>query len=86
MAARVEHARGLAVTFPDKAISLAILHTARAMHESLLLYARCKFKADMADFEEAEIDHILLDEEHCGRAMIKRVMLSYSDEFNESWI
>ncbi len=86
MAARVEHARGLAVTFPDKTPSLAILHTAREMNEALLLYARCKFKADMEAFEKAEIDHILLDEEHCGRAMIKRVMLSYSDEFDENWL
>ena len=86
MAARIEHARGLAVTFPDKPASLAILHVAREMNEKLLLYARCKFKADMVDFEKAEIDHILLDEEHCGRAMIKRVMLSYSDEFDESWM
>lgn len=85
-AARVEHARGLAVTFPDKAISLVIVHTAREMKETLLLYVRCKFKADLADFEEARIDHVLLDEEQSGRAMIKRVMLSYSEEFDESWM
>ncbi len=86
MAARIEHARGLAVTFPDKPISLAIVHTARDMKESLLLYVRCKFKADLVDFEEARIDHVLLDEEQSGRAMIKRVMLSYSKEFDESWM
>ncbi|MGJ8657074.1 MAG: cation:proton antiporter [Akkermansiaceae bacterium] len=86
MVARVEHARGLAVTFPDKPISLAIVHTAREMNESLLLYVRCKFKADLKDFEGARIDHVLLDEEQSGRAMIKRVMLSYSKEFDESWM
>lgn len=86
MAARIEHARGLAVTFPDKPISLAIVHTARELKESLLLYVRCKFKADLVDFEEARIDHVLLDEEQSGRAMIKRVMLSYSEEFDESWM
>ncbi len=85
-AAKIEQARGLAVTFPDKEISLAIVHTAREMKESILLYVRCKFKADIADFEAAEINHILLDEEQSGRAMIQRVMLSYSDEFDESWI
>jgi hypothetical protein len=85
-AARIEYARGLAVTFPDKPISLAIVHTAREMKKSLLLYVRCKFKADLADFESAKIDHILLDEEQSGRAMIKRVMLSYSEEFDESWM
>ena len=85
-AARIENARGLAVTFPDKAISLVIVHTAREMKETLLLYVRCKFKADLADFEEARIDHVLLDEEQSGRAMIKRVMLSYSEEFDESWM
>jgi len=42
MAARVEHARGLAVTFPDKPISLPILHTAREMNESILLYAQAR--------------------------------------------
>ena len=85
-AARIENARGLAVTFPDKAISLVIVHTAREMKETLLLYVRCKFKADLADFEEARIDHVLLDEEQSGRAMIKRVMLSYSEGFDESWM
>jgi CPA2 family monovalent cation:H+ antiporter-2 len=85
-AARIEHARGLAVTFPDKPISLAIVHTAREMKEDILLYVRCKFKVDLADFEEARIDHVLLDEEQSGRAMIKRVMLSYSEEFDESWM
>jgi len=85
-AARVEHARGLAVTFPDKPISLAIVHTAKEMNEALLLYVRCKFKTDLADFEEAEIDHVLLDEEQSGRAMIKCVMLGYSKEFDESWM
>ncbi len=85
-AARIEHARGLAVTFPDKPISLSIVHTAREMKEELLLYVRCKFKADLADFEAARIDHVLLDEEQSGRAMIKRVMLSYSEEFDESWM
>ena len=40
----------------------------------------------MADFEEARIVHVLLDEEQSGRAMIKRVMLSYSEEFDESWM
>ena len=85
-AAKIEHARGLAVTFPDKPISLTIVHTAREMKEDLLLYVRCKFKADLADFEEARIDHVLLDEEQSGRAMIKRVMLSYSEEFDESWM
>ncbi|MFT5904531.1 MAG: CPA2 family monovalent cation:H+ antiporter-2 [Cryomorphaceae bacterium] len=85
-AARIEDARGLAVTFPDKPISLAIVHTAREMKETLLLYVRCKFRADLADFEEARIDHVLLDEEQSGRAMIKRVMLSYSEEFDESWM
>lgn len=86
MAARVEHARGIAVTFPDKTTSLTILQTAHEINETLLRYARCKFKSDIEAFEKAEVDHILLDEEHCGRAMIKRVMLSYSDEFDESWI
>lgn len=85
-AARIDHARGLAVTFPDKDISLAIVQMARDMKESILLYVRCKFKADLVDFEEARIDHVLLDEEQSGRAMIKRVMLSYSEEFDESWI
>ena len=85
-AARIEHARGLAVTFPDKPISLVIVHTAREMKSDLLLYVRCKFKADLADFEDARIDHILLDEEQSGRAMIQRVMLSYSEEFDESWM
>jgi len=35
MAARAEHARGLAVTFPDKPISLPILHTAREINALL---------------------------------------------------
>jgi monovalent cation:H+ antiporter-2, CPA2 family len=86
MVARIEHARGLAVTFPDKPISLAIVSMARQMNDSLVIYVRCKFKADLADFENARIDHILLDEEQSGREMIKRVMLSYSKDFDESWI
>lgn len=84
--ARAEYARGLAVTFPDKLISLSIVHAAREINEALLLYVRCKFKADVDDFEEAGIDHILLDEEQSGRAMIKRVMLGYSNDFDEDWM
>ena len=84
--ARAAYARGLAVTFPDKLISLSIVHAAREINEALLLYVRCKFKADVDDFEEAGIDHILLDEEQSGRAMIKRVMLGYSNDFDEDWM
>ncbi len=82
----IKKARGIALTFPDKDLAVAAAGLAREKKPDILMYARCKFKADLHAYEKAGINHILLDEEQSGRAMIKSVMKCYSTEFDESWI
>ena len=82
----IQKARGIALTFPDKDLAVAAASLAREKKSDILMYARCKFKADLPAYEAAKINHILLDEEQSGRAMIKSVMQCYSTEFNERWI
>jgi len=88
--AAIENARGIALTFPDKDLAVSSAKIAREMNPEIIMHARCKFKAELEAYEQAGIEHILLDEEQSGRAMIKSVMLSYSTEtsteLNEDWI
>lgn len=82
----IKKARGIALTFPDKDLAVAAAGLARQQKPNIMMYARCKFKAELHAYEAAGIDHILLDEEQSGRAMIKSVMQCYSTEFDERWI
>ena len=84
--ANISQARGIALTFPDKTLAVESAKLAREKKSDILIYARCKFKADLATYQAAQIDHVLLDEEQSGRAMIKAVMRGYSTEFDGSWI
>lgn len=82
----IKNARGIALTFPDKDLAVTTAGVARQHKPDILMYARCKFKADLPAYQNASINHILLDEEQSGRAMIKSVMQCYSTDFDERWI
>ena len=83
--AHIETARAIAFTFPVKEPVLTALPTIREMHPSILVYARTKFSHDLVELTDSGVNHVILDEEQSGRAMIRSVMQCYPETFDENW-
>ncbi|MFK7909901.1 MAG: cation:proton antiporter [Akkermansiaceae bacterium] len=83
--AHIETARAIAFTFPIKEPVLAALPTIREMSPSILVYARTKFSHDLMELTETGVNHVILDEEQSGRAMIRSVMQCYPGTLDEDW-
>lgn len=83
--AHIETARAIAFTFPVKEPVLAALPTIREMSPSVLVYARTKFSRDLVELTESGVNHVILDEEQSGRALIRQVMQCYQGTLEEDW-
>ncbi len=76
--AYIQRARAIAFTFPLKEVVLSALPIVRELCPSIVVIARAKFSSDADDLLRAGVNHILLDEEECGKAVIKTVMRCYN--------
>lgn len=82
-AARIRHARGIAITVPSEELAVGTAHLALSIKPDILVYARCKFSTLLHKYRSAGIHHTMLDEEQSGKAMINSVLQSYDRAFDQ---
>jgi len=78
--AHIKRARAVAFTFPLKDVVISALPVIREICPSIIVIARAKFSSDAKELEQAGANHILLDEEECGKAVVKTVMRCFNLE------
>jgi len=78
--AHIKRARAVAFTFPLKDVVISALPIVREICPSIVVIARAKFSSDAQELERAGANHILLDEEECGKAVVKTVMRCFNLE------
>lgn len=72
--AYLNRARAVAFTFPLKDVVLSSLPLIREQDPSMMVIARAKFGSDALELERAGVNHVLHDEEECGKAVVNTVM------------
>ena len=78
--AYIQRARAVAFTFPLKDVVISALPIVREICPSIVVIARAKFSSDAIELQRAGVNHILLDEEECGKAVVNTVMRCFSTE------
>jgi len=81
--AHIQRARAVAFTFPLKDVVISALPIVREICPSIIVVARAKFSSDALELQRAGVNHILLDEEECGKAVVSTVMRCFSTEDDE---
>lgn len=76
--AYIQRARAIAFTFPLKEVVLSALPLVRELCPGIVVIARAKFSSDADELQRAGVNHILLDEEECGKAVVKTVMRCFN--------
>ena len=82
--AHIQRARAVAFTFPLKDVVISALPIVREICPSIVVIARAKFSSDALELQRAGVNHILLDEEECGKAVVNTVMRCFSTEEDET--
>lgn len=78
--ARLDRARAVVFTFPLKDVVLSALPFIREIYPGIIVIARAKFFSDVLELQRGGVNHILHDEEECGKAVVSTVMRCFRAE------
>lgn len=81
--AYIQRARAIAFTFPLKDVVISALPIVRELCPEIVVIARAKFSSDAEELQRAGVNHILLDEEECGKAVVSTVMRCFKPDEDE---
>ncbi|MEN8849080.1 MAG: cation:proton antiporter [Akkermansiaceae bacterium] len=76
--AKIESARAIAFTFPEPALAIEGMRSARSLNAGIVTYARAKFSDGVALLQKEGVHHIFHDEVTSGEAMVKAVLGCYA--------
>ncbi len=84
--ARIEQARAIVYTFPQKEVVLGALPVIRELNPTILVFGRTKFETEAAELIRAGVNHVHHDEAESGRAITRSVMDCYTGSLDdEDW-
>lgn len=82
---QLNNSMGVAMTFPLVDITEKACAHILKIKPDCVIHARCKFESSVERLEKAGVQHVMLDEEQSGRAMVRSVSHSFAFSVEEDW-